>query len=126
MEKTFKESLLGVLKGVLIGVSICLAGVLVFAFVLKFTSLSQFWMKTVNQIIKLIAVTVACITSVRGERGFLKGAAVGFGVVFVTFFLFGLISGGLSFGWGTLLEAVYGILIGLIGGILAVNLKKPV
>ncbi|MBQ9710005.1 MAG: TIGR04086 family membrane protein [Clostridia bacterium] len=126
MEKTFKESLLGVLKGVLIGVSICLAGVLVFAFVLKFTSLSQFWIKTVNQIIKLIAVTVACITSVRGERGFLKGAAVGFGVVFVTFFLFGLISGGLSFGWGTLLEAVYGILIGLIGGILAVNLKKPV
>ena len=126
MEKTFKESLLGVLKGVLIGVSICLAGVLVFAFVLKFTSLSQFWIKTVNQIIKLIAVTVACITSVRGTRGFLKGAAVGFGVVFVTFFLFGLISGGLSFGWGTLLEAVYGILIGLIGGILAVNLKKPV
>ncbi|MBR2968837.1 MAG: TIGR04086 family membrane protein [Clostridia bacterium] len=126
MEKTFKESLLGVLKGVLIGVSICLAGVLVFAFVLKFTSLSQFWIKTVNQIIKLIAVTVACITSVRGKRGFLKGAVVGFGVVFVTFFLFGLISGGLSFGWGTLLEAVYGILIGLIGGILAVNLKKPV
>ena len=126
MEKTFKESLLGVLKGVLIGVSICLAGVLVFAFVLKFTSLSQFWIKTVNQIIKLIAVTVACITSVRGNRGFLKGAVVGFGVVFVTFFLFGLISGGLSFGWGTLLEAVYGILIGLIGGILAVNLKKPV
>lgn len=124
MKKLSREFWIYLLKGVLVGVSICLVGVLAFAFVLKLTDLPQVWIRVINQVIKLVAVTVACIVSVRGERAFLKGGALGLAVVAVTFLLFGLISGGLSFGWMTLLEAVYGILIGMIGGILAVNLKN--
>ncbi len=123
MEKTFGFGV-SLLKGLLIGVSICLAAILIFAFALKFVSLSAFWVKTVNQIIKVTAIMVACLVSVKGEKGFLKGGAVGLSVVLVTYLLFGLVSGSLTFGVSTLLECAFGILIGILAGILSVNLKK--
>ena len=126
MENVKHGYVIELIKGMLIGVSICLAGVLLFAFVLKFVTLTTFWVRTINQIIKLCAVTVACLLSVKGERGFLKGAGVGLAVITVTYLLFGIVSGGLSFGWKVVLEAFYGLLIGILGGILAVNLKKQV
>ncbi|MBP5308011.1 MAG: TIGR04086 family membrane protein [Clostridia bacterium] len=124
MEKTSGGFGLGYLKGLLIGVSTCLAAILVFAFVLKFAELSDGWVKFINQIIKLCGITVACLVGVRGEKGFLKGAALGFSVIAVTYLLFGLISGSLDFGVSTLFEALYGIVCGILAGILSANLKK--
>lgn len=115
---------LGLLKGLLIGVSICLAAILVFAFVLKFADLSDFWVSTVNQIIKLVAISAACLLTVRGDKGFLKGAACGLTITAVTYLLFGLISGSLTFGLNTLFEIIYGTLVGAIAGIISVNFKK--
>ncbi len=124
MEKTADNFGVSLFKGILVGVSVCLAAILIFAFVLKFAALSDGTVRIINQVIKLIAITVSCLVAVRGEKGFLKGAAVGLSVVAVTYFIFGLISGSLSFGISTLFEAAYGIIAGAIAGILAVNLKK--
>ena len=124
MERTSDKFVVDLIKGVLIGVSICLALVLVFAFVLKFVNMSSWAIRTVNQVIKLVAVLCACAVAVKGEKGFLKGSVVGLCVVGVTFLTFGLLSNSLSFGLSLLWEALYGIFVGLIGGIIAVNLKK--
>jgi len=126
MEKTaeLKRFGLELLKGVLIGVSACLALILVFAFVLKFADLSEGWIRAINQIIKVTGIALACVFSVRGEKGWLKGMAVGFLVVVVTYLLFGLISSSLEFGLMTLVEALFGIAVGLLCGIISVNLKK--
>ena len=112
------------LKGLLIGVSVSLASILVFALVLKFVNMSAFWIKLVNQFIKLASIFVACLVAVGGSKGLLKGVAVGLSVVGVTYLLFGLVSGGLSIGISVVWEAVYGILAGGLAGIISANLKK--
>ena len=123
MEKTGGFGL-NFFKGLLIGVSVCLAAILIFAFVLKFAEISEGWIKFINQVIKLFGITAACLVGVKGEKGFLKGAAIGLAVVAVTYLLFGLISGSLTFGVSTLFEAGYGLICGSLAGILAANLKK--
>ncbi|MBP5194209.1 MAG: TIGR04086 family membrane protein [Clostridia bacterium] len=125
MEKTAKGSFaLDMFKGVLAGVSVCLGCILAFALALKFFALPPLWIRIINQAIKLAGILVGCLVGVRGERGFLKGGAVGLAVVAVTFLLFGLVSGGITFGVSTLFEALYGIISGALCGIIAVNLKK--
>ena len=125
MEKTAKGSFaLDTFKGVLVGVSVCLGCILAFALVLKFVALPTFWIRFINQIIKLAGIFFGCLAGVKGERGFLKGAVVGLFVVAATFLLFGLVSGGISFGVSTLFEALYGIICGALSGIISVNLKK--
>ncbi len=123
MERT-KGFGFSLLKGLLVGLSVCLALILVFALVLKFADLGDFWVKTINQIIKLCAVVAACFVSVNGSKGYIKGCVTGLSVVVCTYLLFGLVSGSLSFGWGTALELVYGIIVGTLAGILAANVKK--
>ena len=124
MERTNGGFGLNFLKGLLIGVSTCLAAILIFAFVLKFAELTDGWVRFINQFIKLAGIIAACLVGVKGKKGFLKGAALGLTVVAVTYLLFGLISGGLSFGISTLFEAGYGTVAGALAGILSVNLKK--
>lgn len=124
MEKSFKRFGLDYLKGLLIGVSVCLACILIFAFVLRFVELSDFWVKFINQIIKLCAITAACLVGVKGEKGFFKGIAMGLGVIIVTYLLFGLVSGSLTFGISLVYELLFGSVLGLLAGILSVNLKK--
>lgn len=124
MENTANNFKLDLLKSILVGVSVSLALILVFALVLKFVDIPDFWIRTVNQVIKLIAIVSACFVGVKKQKGLVKGVTVGFLVVAITYLLFGLVSGSLSFGWGTLLEATYGIFCGALAGIICVNLKK--
>ena len=124
MKKTSDSFVVELLKGVLVGVSICLALVLVFAFILKFVNIPLVAIRWVNQVIKLVAVLCSCIVAVNGEKGFLKGSIVGLCVIGITFLTFSLLSNNLSFGISLLWELLYGVFAGLIGGIIAVNLKK--
>lgn len=98
--------------------------ILIFAFVLKFVAVPQKTIAIINGIIKLISICVACPFAVNGEKGLLKGAATGTTLIIVTYLLFGLISGELSFGAGSLLELLYGLVAGGLAGVICVNLKK--
>lgn len=124
MENIKNNFFTGLLKGVLIGLSACLAMILIFAFVLKFVAVPQKTIAIINGIIKLISICVACPFAVNGEKGLLKGAATGTTLIIVTYLLFGLISGELSFGAGSLLELLYGLVAGGLAGVICVNLKK--
>ena len=61
-----------VVKGVITALVITLLGVLIFAFVLSVTSLSNQVIKPVNQFIKLLAVFFGCFLSVKEGKGFAK------------------------------------------------------
>lgn len=124
MERVSDRFAVKLIKGLLVGVSISLALILVFAFALKFVDLSAGWIKGINQVIKLVSVGVACLVSVNEGKGWLKGMATGFGVIVVTYLLFGFVSGSLSFGASCLWEALYGLIAGALAGIISVNLKK--
>lgn len=111
-------------KGVLIGLTVSLACILVFAFVLKFVAVGDVGIKTVNQIIKMLSVVLACLAAVREDKGIVKGALIGLSVIAFTYLLFGAISCSISFGLGTAIELAFGLVTGAISGILAVNCKK--
>ncbi len=83
-------------------------------------------MPVVNVIAKAICMLVAAVISVwrRPLKGWLKGGIAGGLYVILAFVLFSLIDGDWSVGWPFLADLVMGIVVGAIGGILFVNLRK--
>lgn len=112
--------------GKAIGISIIftLASVLLFALIIKLFNLDQGVIKPVNQFLKVISIFTGCFFCFRQGKGFLKGAFVGILVVLLTFFIFAIIAGSISFTSSFLIELLFGALIGGISGIITVNLKR--
>lgn len=121
MEKNF---LFQVAKGVVISIIISLVSVLLFAYAIKLFSLSSAIIKPINQVVKVLAVSVGCLLSVKPPKGFLKGLLVGFFSILFEMIIFGIISKSLSFGLGEVLDLLFGGIMGLIVGIICSNLKK--
>lgn len=113
-----------------IGKSICvsavftLAAVLLFALFVKLFSLGQSVILPVNQVIKVLSVFLGCFLCIRGPRPVLKGMASGAGTALLTYFLFAAIAGEISFGWGNVLDFVFGAIAGGISGAIAVLVRK--
>lgn len=124
MENINNNFFLSLVKGLLIGLGACLAIILIFAFVLKFVVIPQQVIIIINGVIKLVSVCIACPFAVNGEKGLIKGAITGLSLIIITYLLFGLISGGLTFGFGTVLEIIYGLVAGGLAGVICVNIKK--
>lgn len=103
---------------------IVLAGILIFAGIIKIACLSDGVIKPVNQFIKILSVFLGCFFSVRGKLGFLKGGLVGAIGMAITYLVFSLIGGQISFGGTFVLDLLFGLVVGIISGIVAVNLKK--
>lgn len=119
-----KNNFSQVLRGVISAMLITLIGVLLFAFILNFTNLSDGVIRPINQIIKLLAIFFGCFFSVKDDGGFFKGGLIGLLSTLFTFLLFGLISGGLSFGIGLLIDLVFGFLMGAISGVITLRIRR--
>ena len=87
----------GVLKGVLCAVIITLLSILIFAFIVKFALLSNGVIKAVNQFIKTISILLGSAFFIRGNTGLIKGVILGVLTTIITYFLFSLFGGGVSF-----------------------------
>lgn len=112
-----------------IGKSICvsalftLAAVLLFALLIKIFSWGSSVIMPVNQAIKLVSIALGCIFCLAGEKPLLCGVLSGLGTSLVTYFLFSAVAGSISFGWGNVLDLIFGAVAGAIGGVLAVLLR---
>lgn len=113
-----------VAKSVGLSVVFTLAAVLVFALVIKLCSLGSSVILPVNQIIKMLAVFAGCFLCIRGPRPVVRGLISGVITVAVTFFLFAAIAGELSFGWGILLDLLFGAVAGGISGAISALARK--
>ena len=111
-------------KGVLCATAVSLVGVLLFALVIKLFSLPSSVIFPVNQVIKAAALLFGCFFGVGREQGLFKGSLIGFFSMLVTYFLFLFIGGVQNFSPLFLLELLFGAVIGSLGGILAVNIRK--
>lgn len=121
MQKSF---LMQVVKGVIFGVAFILAGVLLFAFIVELTSLSDKVIKPINQFIKLMAIFGGCAVAIRGEKGFLKGGIIGLAVTIISYVLFGVIGGTFGSFAVLLIDALCGIVMGVISGVISVNIPR--
>lgn len=113
-----------VFKGAFISLVLILAGILIFAFIVKICNLDSNVIKAVNQFIKAIAIFFGCMLSVVGKHGFVKGLFVGLAAIVFTYLVFHLFGGGSSFGIKTVVDALFTSVIGAVSGIVAVNVKE--
>lgn len=97
--------------------------VLIFAFVIKTFSVPTEFIRPVNQVFKIIAISVCVLLGVKGEKRVLKGCI--FGLVYAIFcnVLFSLVSCSLFFTLSLLWDILFCVAIGLISGIGVAALK---
>lgn len=115
-----------VLKGVLVGLCVALVGILLFAFLLRFTSISDKFISPVNQVIKGVSIFAGVFLGMKKHKtnGLLSGLLIGFLFTVVAFLVFSLLDGAFVFDKTFLSDLIFGTIIGSICGIICVNLKK--
>lgn len=123
-ERSESNSAVQISKGVSTGLIFTLIAILIFAFVLKVFNLDSGIIKPVNQFIKIIGIFLGCYFSLSGKAGFLKGIAVGFITTILTYLLFSLFTNSIDFNAMLALDLLLGCVVGLISGVIAVNLNK--
>ena len=113
-------------KGVLIALCFSLVGILIFAFVLKFTNISASVIVPINQIIKGVSIFFGVFIALKKQRetGLVTGLLIGLIYIVVAFLVFSALSGQFNFDATLLNDSVFGAVIGAICGIICVNIKK--
>ena len=125
-EKKHSGVFLSIVKGSLIALCVSLIGILIFAFCLKFTSLSDKLILPINQVIKGLSIFLGVFFGLkkRKEMGLVSGLLIGFVYTIVAFIVFSILNGAFNFDHTLLNDIVFGTIIGGICGIICVNLKK--
>lgn len=103
-------------KGIALAAVCTLAMVLIFALFIKLFSIGSSVIVPVNQVIKVLAIFLGCFFCLKPGKTALKGALCGLGAAIVTYFIFAAIAGEISFGWGAVLDFLFGALAGGISG----------
>ena len=117
------SSWLQVLKAAVVSTAIALVLALAFAGALRVTNISDKAIVPVNFVIKAVAVLTGCLLSLRGEKGWLRGAVVGILFICLSGTLFSFVGGGVEFSWLLGLEILFGAVAGALSGIFSVNIK---
>jgi putative membrane protein (TIGR04086 family) len=110
-------------KAVLIAIICALVLTSAFALIMQVAALSNKVILPVNLTIKAVSVFVGCVCALRGQRGWLRGLAVGLAFTCLSGLLFALVGGEFSFTWLLIVEVLFGAVIGALSGMFSVNLR---
>lgn len=116
------KKLLNLLSGVFIALAVTFILELIFAFIVKTFSLSAAVIRPVNQVIKAGSVVIGALFGVK-EKGALFGAGTGLLYGATANLIMYLIGGGFSAG-RFFLDILFCVIVGVLSGLIAVNLKK--
>lgn len=111
------------LKSVAISLIFSIVCVMIFAGVLSIFSISTTAVKIVNCAIKILAVFIGCLFSIKGEKALLQGIIYGFLIILVNFIFYSIIGGSFSIKIAIIWEILLGVVVGVISSIIVVNLK---
>ncbi|MCR5553822.1 MAG: TIGR04086 family membrane protein [bacterium] len=116
---------LAYIKATLVSIVLTLLLILVFAFVLKFTYLSDKFVTPINLVIKAISLIVGTLVLTKnGSNGLVKGLILGVIFSIVSYLIFSLMLMKFSFSIGQLADVGFCALVGAVVGAISVNLKK--
>lgn len=125
-EKENNKSLIsGTIKGSLFAVAVSLIGILIFAFVIKLTSVSDGLISPVNQAIKGMSVLMGCFYAFKQTKsnGLIKGILIGVIYTILSFMIFSLLNGQINLTKTLFNDTLFGAIIGAISGVIAINFK---
>lgn len=122
--KLDKATVTDIVRASLIAIIISLLAVLTLGIIMKFVDISSTILLPVNQVIKVISVLLGCILGIKCKtRGALKGLVVGAIYTLASILIFWIVNGSLTGNFGVV-DAVSGLIIGAVSGIIAVNTGK--
>ena len=123
-ERSYGAILFSIVKGVALALAFSFLCAVIFASILRFTSLPDKVIYPVNQGIKLCAVVLGALVFVRGEKGWLQGLAIALLFTALSYLAFSAIGGSFAFSWLILLELLIAVVAGVLSGALSVNLRR--
>lgn len=127
MEKSLKRTSAAweFVKTLIIAIIFTMLLVLIFAIIVRFCSVESKYIPIVNQVIKCLSIVTAILLCFsKRPNGWLRGFLFGVVYALAAFLVFSTFSGKFDFGIKLLNDCVLGGVTGLIGGIIAVNVKK--
>lgn len=123
--KLDKENILDILKSLLLTVAFSLVFVLIFAVVIKFVDIGDEIIMPVNEVLKSLSVLFGMLFGIKSPcKGALKGGLVGALFCVVSYLLFGIINTDFSVDLMQLIDSAIMIVMGIVSGIIAVNVKE--
>lgn len=127
MSKNKENSLLkNALKGSLMALAISLIGILLFAFIIKLTNMSNNCISPINQVIKFLSIFIGVCFALRKNKskGILNGLVIGIVYTLLAFIIFSALSKNFSFDKSLFNDLIFDCIAGIICGVIAVNLKS--
>lgn len=111
-------------KALIISLIVTFLCIIIFALIIKFTSLNDAFIVPINLVIKALAVLIGTIIFTKSKTGGLKKGLI-FAVCYITlaFVIFSALSGSFNVGISLLLDYVFAIVVGSIVGVIRVNSK---
>ncbi len=121
-----KTMIISILKGCLTALCVSLVGILIFAFILKFTNISDSVINPVNQVIKGVSIFLGVFIGLKKEKemGLVSGLLIGLIFTMLAFTVFSILDGRFVFDRTLLNDMLFGGIMGAICGIICVNIKK--
>ena len=121
-----KTLLMSIVKGCLTALCVSLVGILIFAFILKFTNISDSVINPVNQVIKGASIFLGVFIGLKKEKemGLVSGLLIGILFTMIAFIVFSVLDGRFVFDRTLLNDMLFGGIMGAICGIICVNIKK--
>ena len=121
-----RSFLLAIIKGSLIALCISLVGILIFAFILKFASISDKAIRPINQIIKGVSVLIGVFVAMRkvDKMGLVGGLLIGLVYTILAFVVFSILDGNFEFNLTLLNDLLFGGIMGAICVIIVGNVKR--
>ena len=123
-ESTTGNGVFQIIKGVALALAFSFLTAVVFASALKTFSIPDKVVYPVNQTLKVLCVLLGSFAFVRGEKGYLKGGAIGLLFTALSYLTFSAIGGDFSLGWLVIVELFLSLFSGVVGGALAVNFRR--
>ena len=118
--------ILQLIKGTFWALSFALLSILIFAFVIKYTSISSNAILPINQIIKALSIMVGCFVFGKKikQKGWLWGAIIGVLFTLLAFVVFSILDGSFTFDLNLLTDIIFGGIMGIFAGIICISLRK--
>ena len=122
-ETTYGNGFFAIVKAVLLSLAVSLLSAIVFAVILRSTSMDEKVIYPVNQTVKIIAVCLGTLVFVRGEKGFIKGGGIALVFTALSYLAFSALGGDFSLSWLIFAELGVALFAGVVSGAVAVNMR---
>ncbi len=124
-EGIIKQNIFRYLKALFVSLIITFACIILFAFIIKWASLPDKVISPVNMAIKAISVFFgAMVLTKNSTKGMLQGLLFAGLYTLLAFIIFSILAQKLTLGLGLVADLAFAVVVGAIGGMVGVNVKK--